>query len=260
MTTDPETTKAVLGVASQLATDVYKDVAQPAARRVGTALETVFKIGLSPFAMLDAGYEHSKAWIQDKIRARVADTPENCVVIPPNNIAVPAMIRIAMSSDAPDLRELYAELLLKAMDRRTSALVHPAYVLLIEQMSAEEAYVFINLEADKYDTVFSDKASTTQWSAGPSQTKTIEEQFADACVALNVLGPQRSQIWLDNLVRLGLVELRVYAEAEFVPAEHHKEGVRPASVRNDESRTLGLTAFGQGFRNACVPPAETVKG
>jgi hypothetical protein len=257
--TDPETTKAVLGAASQLANDVYKDVAQPAARRVGIALETVFKIGLSPFAMLDAGYEHSKDWIQEKITARVADTPENCVVVPPNNIAVPVMVRIAMSTDAPDLRDLYAELLLKAMDSRTASLVHPAYVLLIEQLSAEEAFVFVNMKTDDHDTIFSDKFSATQW-FGTDRAKTIEEQFADTCVALSVPGPERSQIWLDNLIRLGLVELKVYAESEFVPAEYHKEGVRPASVSNDESRYLRFTAFGKGFRIACAPPAVTVGG
>ena len=98
MAMDPETTKAVLGVASQLATDVYKDAAQPAVRRVGTALDTLFKIGLSPVAMLDAGYEHSKAWLEEKIRARRADTPADCVIVPPNNIAIPALARIAMSS------------------------------------------------------------------------------------------------------------------------------------------------------------------
>ena len=258
MATDPETTKAVLGVASQLATDVYKDVAQPAARRVGTALDTVFKIGLSPFAMLDAGFEHSKVWIQEKIRARITDVPEICVVVPPNNIALPAMLRIAMSSDAPDLRDLYAELLLKAMDSRTAELVHPAYVLLVEQLSAEEAFVFTNLKADEHNTIFSDKSSETQWFG--TDARTIEEQFADTCVALDVPGLERAQIWLDNIIRLRLIDLKVYNESEYVPAEYDKEGNRPPSVSNDESRYLSFTAFGQGFRRACAPAPETVAG
>lgn len=258
MTTDPSTTKAVLGVASQLVTDVYKDVAQPAARRVGTALETVFKIGLSPVAMLDVGYEHSKAWLEEKIKARLADTPSNCVIAPPNNIAVPAMTRIAMSSDAPDLRELYAELLLKAMDSRTSAFVHPAYVLLIEQLSAEEAFVFIGLREDKYGLIFKDKYSSTPHYYGQKTEKTIETKFRDLCESLNVPGADRSQIWLDNLIRLGLVEIKVYTDAEFLPASHGRHGDSLASVKTEESREFMFTAFGRAFRDACAPPGETL--
>lgn len=257
MATDLSTTKAVLGVASQLATDVYKDVAQPAARRVGTALETVFKIGLSPVAMLDAGYEHSKAWLEEKIKARLADTPSNCIIAPPNNIAVPAMTRIAMSSDAPDLRELYAELLLKAMDSRTSAFVHPAYVLLIEQLSAEEAFVFIGLKEDRHGLIFKDKYSSTHY-YGQTMEKTIETKFQDLCESLNVPGADRSQIWFDNLIRLGLVEIKVYTDAEFVPKSHNRHGESPPSVKTEESRDFMFTAFGRAFRNACAPPAETL--
>lgn len=257
MATDPSTTKAVLGVASQLATDVYKDVAQPAARRVGTALETVFKIGLSPVAMLDSGYEHSKAWLEEKIRARLADTPINCAIAPPNNIAVPAMTRIAMSSDAPDLRDLYAELLLKAMDSRTSAFVHPAYVLLIEQLSAEEAFVFIGLRENRHGLIFKDKYSSTHY-YGQTAEKTIETKFRDLCESLNVPGADRSQIWLDNLIRLGLVEIKVYTDAELVPKSHGRHGESPASVKTEESRDFMFTAFGRAFRDACAPPAETL--
>ena len=255
MATDQETTKAVLGAAAQLTTDVYKDVAQPAARRVGSALDTVFKIGLSPFALLDAGFERSKVWLEEKINTRVADIPSNCVITPPNNIAVPALTRISMSSDAPDLRDLYAELLLKAMDTRTSSLVHPAYILLIEQLSSEEAFVFMALKGDKYQTIFKDLDSTRHFKR---TGKTVEEQFRDLCESLNLDGVGRAQIWLDNLIRLGLVEIKTYTAAELVLDEGSYSERRP-SVETDESHMLMFTAFGSAFRQACAAPDEVVQ-
>ena len=43
MSTDDEATKAAAAAIANLASDVYDDVARPAAKQVGTALETIFK-------------------------------------------------------------------------------------------------------------------------------------------------------------------------------------------------------------------------
>ncbi len=62
---------------------------------------------------------------------------------------------------------------------------------------------------------------------------------------------------LTYLIRLGLVELKTYTDAEFIPGElTHREA--RGSVKTEETRDFMFTAFGRAFRDACAPRAETV--
>ena len=144
MTVENESHRVINETIGKVAADIYIDVARPAARQVGVAFETIFKVGLSPVAMLDWGFEHSKDWLKTKIENRLNSTPLEFRCPPPNSIAVSAITSISISSDSPQLRELYAELLLKAMDSRSQSMVHPSYINLISQLSAQEALVLIS--------------------------------------------------------------------------------------------------------------------
>lgn len=249
MTADNDLLKTGETAMSQVASEAYKDLAQPSARRLGTAIESLFKVALSPVALLDWGFEQSKDWLKSKISQRLANTPEEFVSPPPNNIAIPALIRIAMSHDTPELRDLYAELLLKAMDSRTAGLVHPAYVSVIEQLSPEEALVFISLQPKADRSLFEERFSPVAFKSSPS----IEEQFEDYCRSLGVENPCRAQVWLENLKRLGLLELLAFSEATYVPQTADRHGFYGPRVENTENRHIQFTAFGQGFIDACAP-------
>src|SRR5262245_46336981 len=128
MSDDKSQMGAISAALTQLVSDVYGDVARPSAKQVGSALETLFKLGLSPIKLLDWGYEQSKDWLVEKVRARMAQTPATYRVPPTHAVATAAVAGIAATHDAPEIRELFAELLLKAMDARTAAAVHPAYL------------------------------------------------------------------------------------------------------------------------------------
>jgi hypothetical protein len=52
---------------SSIAGDVYKDVAQPSARRVGLSLETLTKVALSPVDMINWGFERAKDWLRRRL-------------------------------------------------------------------------------------------------------------------------------------------------------------------------------------------------
>ena len=247
---EDEAVRAASETVGKVAADVYADVARPAARQVGTALETLFKVGLSPVAMLDWGFEYSKAWLQNKIVDRLNQTPPDCRRAPPNNVAVPAITAIAMSSDAPELRELYAELLLKAMDSRTEPTVHPSYVGLIGQLTPQEALIFISFRGKDGSTLFHDQPTAPTYRSPLS----IEKQFEEYCRVLGFADAERIQLWLENLQRLRLVELQAYSEASYVEPDED----RPyPSVRNKEERYLSLTEYGRAFLDACVPPNAT---
>jgi hypothetical protein len=251
MPTDPETTKAVVDSLSLVVDKAYEDLVRPSAKRVGSAVETLFKVGLSPLALLDAGFEASKTWLQGKIQQRVAEIPDECVTAPPSNITIPALLQIASAADAPELRDLYAELLLKSLDSRTASTIHPAYVGLISQLRPEEAYAFVAIHERGDGTLLAD------WTSSDSQKRpppSIEMQFRESCKRLGVHSFEQSQIYLDNLMRLGLYQLKERTSSDFTPGDNNPFGERVGSVETRQARELSLSAFGRAFWHACAPP------
>ncbi len=251
---------------SAVVVEAYQDIAQPSARQVGLSLEALTKIVLSPVDLLNFGFQQSKEWLSAKIAARMSRTPEEYRVQPNDNIRLAALSHIAQSNDTPELRDLYAELLLKAMDTRTSDSVHPAYFHLVEQLASKEALVLVGLHELNREALFREEITPYSSSIGNSGELSLEEQFASFCTS--VLSPALSQpeIWLTNLCRLGLLTLQSVGEAIFREAENNRHGYRPPAVDNHEHRILEFTPFGRAFISACAPlasspetPPETAK-
>ena len=236
-----------------IAREAYKDIAQPSARRIGLSLETLVKVALSPIDLVNWGFEQSKEWLRAKIVTRLSGTPADCVVAPTANIAHAALSRIALSSDTPELRDLYAELLLKSMDSRTANSVHPAYFHLVEQLAPEEALVLVGLHELGREDVFSEKASQRGGYLGRPEPATVEAQFEQFCMSVLPTKPSQPQVWLTNLYRLGLLSLQAYSEAVFREEDHNRFGYQPPGVDNNESRYMMFTDFGRAFIDACAP-------
>lgn len=244
MTIEDESRRAINETIGKVASEIYTDIAKPATRQAGTAIETLFKVGLSPIAMLDWGYEQSKDWLKGKIEQRLIATPQEYRRAPPNNIAVPAITSISMCSDSPELRDLYAELLLKTMDSRSEPIVHPSYINLISQLSPREALVFISFHKIDSTTLFKEK------DAYSSRNVSIENQFLNYCSDLGFNESKHVQVWLENLQRLKLVELLEYSEVNYVAPDFDTPS---PSVRNTTNRYLQLTEYGRTFLEACTP-------
>jgi len=105
------TAEAVKGIVE--AVPVYQDVVQPAARQVGTALETVAKtihIALAPISALVWGYEQLKEFISTRVAEKLEGVPEEKIQTPDPTIAGPALESLKYTGHKEDLRELYANL------------------------------------------------------------------------------------------------------------------------------------------------------
>jgi hypothetical protein len=243
-----ESEKSIAGAVAQLAGAVYADIAQPSARRVGQTLDNLLKIGLSPLDVVNWGYEKSKQWLQDRIDERVAQMPPDSLISPNERVAIPALLGIASSGNEPEIRNLYTELLLKAMDRTTAQQVHPAYVSTLGQLAPEEALALVGLR-DRMDlNLFQDQESSRQFTDGPR----INEQFDAYCRGIGLHDSAQSAIWLENLRRLGLLWTERLSDVQY----HETDGgLGPRSVSKEEYRNLRFTEFGKRFLTACAPPA-----
>jgi hypothetical protein len=248
-----ELISAAAKASSSLVEDLYRDIAQPSAKRVGLSLETLAKVALSPIALIDWGFERSRDWLKEKMENRLASLPPECVVQPTANITYAALSHIALSADTPELREIYAELLLKAMDARTSASIHPAYFYLVEQLAAEEALVLVGLHELGKSDLFSEEVTPYSYPTSKNRKPTLEEQFSSFCTSTLSRESDQAEIWLTNLCRLGLLSLQTFSEAIFRPEESHRHGYHEASVDNHEHRVLSFTQLGKAFITACSP-------
>lgn len=236
-------------LATQLAAEIYKDLAHPTAANVGRALETISKVALSPVALLDWSFEQTKDWLKEKVVARLSTIPAEYLASPSLRVVVPAITHVAMAHDSPSLRDLYAELLLKAMDGRTKDSVHPAYVHLVAQLSPEEALVLMSLHALGRKDLFKEETNSYWYDQNP----TIESQFEGHCKSLTLANADSAPLWLDNFLRLRLLSLTSFTEAEYVPEEYNRDGNTGPEVRTTETRYLFLTTLGQGLIDACTP-------
>jgi hypothetical protein len=253
LTMDEKALESIASASKALVPEVYSDLLKPATKRVGHAVETLFKVGLSPVSMLDYGYNQIADWLRKKLSARIEQTPEEFRVVPPLAISVPLVTQAALTSDAPELCELFAELLSKSIDSRFASTVHPSYAHILSQLSPAEAMVsisFLNLPG----LILFDNGLDNQ-TKKPKEI--VEEQFAAYCKNIAGCNRQQALVWLVNLQRLGIVVIESQIDTEFIEKDkadfyaHHK-------VKTTDFRELILTEFGFAFLNACAPPGFIV--
>jgi hypothetical protein len=119
---------AVRGVVE--AVPVYQDVVQPAAKEVGTALQTVAKtihLALAPLVILVWGYEQISEYLERTLTEKLKSIPPEDINTPNPNIVGPTMEALRFSAHEPKLRELYVNLLATSMNSSTSQGAHPAF-------------------------------------------------------------------------------------------------------------------------------------
>ncbi len=256
MQSEDPTSSASASAVAQLAAQVYGDIASPAAKRLGASLETLFKIGLSPIQMLDWGFERSKDWLAQRLRERSASIPPEHRVVPNYSLAVAAISGISAAPDQPAVCEMFAELLMKAMDDRTASLVHPAHPVVLTQMTPQEALVLLSLLKQRNEQlrvnsranyVFVERSSEYTSSCTP----TLENQFSSHCKQLGFDNAQSVQVWLDNLLRLELLRVESASDASITGGSRWEDV--EISLNQAEYRFLTFTSFGEAFINACDP-------
>lgn len=111
--------------------------------RAALTLTKTINIGLLPLAAINFGYEKARRYFekhfQEDLHAKAGTIPEEHIIEPKPSVAGPALQALAFSHDESSLREMYLHLIASSMDMRLASRVHPAFVEIVRQMSAEEA-------------------------------------------------------------------------------------------------------------------------
>lgn len=123
---------------------MYQDLVQPAAKEVGTALQTVAKtvhIALAPVSALVWGYDQIKDWVHKTVTEKLKDVPPEEIVPPRVAVAGPTIEALRFAAEEPTMRELYANLLATSMTSKKQGKAHPAYVDIIRQLEVIDVHV-----------------------------------------------------------------------------------------------------------------------
>jgi abortive infection alpha-like protein len=234
--------------------------------------------GLGAMAMLAAGPLRELPQIATRVPGTLRDLGERMTAIPGSRRRAPALAFAAQALAGSvrfgsTLRERYLNLLAASMDGDTAARVHPAFLTVLRQLTPDEVRIVSTFQHD-----------------GPYPLLTVGaryrfgERLSTELRHFSLLGPQagceypeRTAMYVDNLCRLGLAELRPVRIADdtriFRALESHPqvqaaiariearipelESANPSGddgnrVVADVQRTaLYVTAFGRQFYEAC---------
>ena len=117
-----------------------------AGQNLGQAALTITKtinIALLPLAAVNFGYDKAKVYFSEKFQEdllkKANSIPQESIIEPKPSIAGPVLQGLAFTHEEPNLKDMYLNLLVAAMDGRGSEKVHPAYVEIIKQLNSKEA-------------------------------------------------------------------------------------------------------------------------
>jgi hypothetical protein len=205
--------------------------------------------------------------LPDVLRAIAART----LAIPAHRRRTPApsfVLRVfaRLLGAEPEMRETYLALLTAAADRATSDDVHPAFLEVANQLSRDELRILAILDPSEAAPVLS--VSSRLQHGGGSRVELRNFSLLGWRAGCHAEG--RAATYLDNLARLGLVEIRptrvtddvrmfqeVEAHPEVVAARAAIEARPPvrvgplteAIVADVHYKSMFLTSFGRQFRS-----------
>lgn len=235
---------------------VYNDLLSPAARELGDGLATIakaVKIGLAPIEASVWGYEKVKAWLSLRVTNLLAERNTTDVIVPPLSISGPLTLQIMFASEENELREMYANLLASAMDKRTAGDAHPSFVTIIQQLTADEARVISRIASLSDTWPCWHGKSNGILSSGDN----LWENMDNFCLQAQVVSPENIPVYIENLIRLRLLRHVSGTEPIYEPEGGDKDGCWGPSVKTNDWEFIELTAYGRAFITACVPQNST---
>jgi hypothetical protein len=252
------------------ATRVIRDLVVRPARdlafsaELGGGLRALGQLALAPLRHAPEVVVRVPGTLRD-LGERVTSIPSDRLRAP--TVAFAAQALAASVRNDATLRERYLNLLAASMDGARADRVHPGVLEVLRQLTPDEVRIISLFQHD-----------------GPYPVVSVQSRHRHGAVVttvlrhFNLLGeqagcehPRRAPLYVDNLVRLGLVELRRVRLSEdtraFRAVEEHPEvkaaiaqieAHPPALARATDAvvadlhrQALYVTAFGRQFYEAC---------
>lgn len=255
-----EKQSVVVELANQLPIkEVYKDLAHPVLSTIGKTFQGVTRIALAPVTGLIWGYDKIASYLDVAIPEYFAkkNIKKENITTPDLTIAVPTIEAMRYTSHKPELREMFTNLLGYSMNSETFN-EHPAFVEIIKQLCSDECkmlnYLYVNdiQPMIKLQKEVGDRGGTID----------VSTYFSDICYNIGCERPFKFPEYLDNLRRLGLVD--VFYDEMLTNDLYYEEirkninfiNIKPANLSDNEivekKSIYRLSEFGKKFCSVCI--------
>jgi hypothetical protein len=232
---------------------------------LGTGLQLLARLALGPLRLVPQAAARLPEMLRE-LGDRRRVIPGERRLSPDPTLALRALAGYLKSDGT--LRERYLNLLSATMDSAVARSVHPAFLEVLGQLTADEARIFSSLDTDGPFPVISVQSRGKHGGF----TRAELRNFSLLGEAAHCDLPERTPMYIDNLCRLGLLELRPTRVSEdtrmFRALENHPriteltarvEGrpgiqVGPLTepvVADIQRKYLFVTSFGRQFYEAC---------
>jgi hypothetical protein len=117
---------------------IYQDAAAPAAMQTGQLLEDLVKVlqlALAPVQLFGAIQDRYRKFLDTAVRR----VPEANRVSPAPQIVGPVLEGIRYEPEHTPIDQMFSQLLSRSMDRERINEAHPAFPIIIKQLSSDEA-------------------------------------------------------------------------------------------------------------------------
>ncbi len=217
---------------------IYDDAAAPAAKQTGQLLQDVIKalqLALAPVQLLGALQDRFRNFLDASVRA----VPIERRISPAPQIIGPVFEGIRYEPEGTPIDEMFSRLLSRAMDKERASEAHPAYPILIRQLSSDEAQILASLNERQFNHVVTlDYDRATNLFANQK----IEVEFPKD----NLLFPENIGFYFQHLHTLGLAG--IYQEGNQEPIKDGSGQQIGVRIRSKYK----LTEFGEKFVRACI--------
>lgn len=263
-----------IGDTLKTAPTLYEDILQPTVQEVGKFVARIPRAINAAFSGLDKWILNKEYEIDETkklLEKKLENIDPDKIVEPETYVAVPAIQAISYSMNSEELRNLYANLLAKAMNSDTKDMVHPSFVEIIKQLSPIDSKIFKEIGSTPSFTVAKITAIEYESIESLRQYKTLSESLKSSSKSFSFdritnidLDYQIVLTSIDNLLRLRLIkEEQLYYNA--IPSDLRgtkvfesirskiKEQMTTKNWTYEEiSHDITLTSLGCNFFNICV--------
>jgi len=207
-----------------------------------------------------------------RVPGTIRDLGDRVTAIPSGRRRVPAVAFAAQALVASvrndsTMRERYLNLLAASMDDARADRVHPGFLDVLRQLTSDEVRIISLFQHDGPYPIVTVQSRQRHGAA----VATVLRNFSLLGERAGCEHPRRTPLYVDNLCRLGLTELRRVRLSEdtrmFRAVEQHPEVLAAvaqieahppalaratdAVVADEQRKALTVTAFGRQFYEAC---------
>lgn len=249
-----------VGKAIKTVPDLYCDALKPATQESGKTLALLpraINAALVPLRQWIAEREYKLAETEKLLAKKLEHVSADKIVTPEAYVAVPAIQAISYSMNSEELRNLYANLLAKAMNSDTKDLVHPSFADMIKQMSPTDALIFSEIITAQIRPLITINVKISDGG---------KRIFAENCSWITDISLARCRTAFDNLARLGLIQIpsdhsytnkNNYVSIKNNPLFIHAETECKNNLLDDETisyeeKYIKINEFSKLFYTVCV--------